>query len=124
VRDRISDAERVRKITPEAATLARHRFRARHGPQSRRRRERERRADVRAVTARDLRRLELRQRGACAYCGELRPLTLEHVIPLARGGRHAIGNLLAVCGTCNSSKSARLLVEWRYRGRGRELVAA
>lgn len=54
--------------------------------------------------------------GRCAYCG-VRPAQLEqdHVVPLSRGGRHAIGNVLPACRTCNAVKSRRLLVEWRHR---------
>lgn len=37
---------------------------------------------------------------------------MDHVIPLARGGRHGIGNVLPACQPCNSSKGARLLAEW------------
>ncbi|HEX8510460.1 MAG TPA: HNH endonuclease [Propionibacteriaceae bacterium] len=56
-----------------------------------------------------------RAQGCCAYCGECRPLTMDHVVPLARGGRHAIGNLAPACETCNKRKGSMLLVEWRYR---------
>lgn len=69
--------------------------------------------DSRVVTERDWLRLCARYDGRCAYCGGAGPLTQDHVIPLRRGGRHAIGNLLPACGTCNGSKGTRLLVEWR-----------
>jgi len=36
--------------------------------------------------------------------------TMDHVIPLARGGAHSISNLRPCCGRCNSRKGARL---WR-----------
>jgi 5-methylcytosine-specific restriction endonuclease McrA len=65
------------------------------------------------ITDRDLARLRDRQRGCCAYCDALAPLTVEHVVPLVRGGRHSIGNIVLACGRCNSSKGRRLLVEWR-----------
>jgi len=57
-----------------------------------------------------------RFRHECAYCGE-RPgrLTQDHVIALSRGGRHSIGNLVPSCQSCNSSKNASLIVEWRNR---------
>jgi 5-methylcytosine-specific restriction endonuclease McrA len=110
-RDR--DELAARRAAYRAANLEAHRTYARRGEW--RRRARLAAADVRTVTERDLRRLELRQAGACAYCGELRPLTLEHVVPIARGGRHAIGNLALACLSCNSSKGPRLLVEWRAR---------
>lgn len=66
------------------------------------------------VTERDIRRLLTRYDHRCAYCGT-RPerLHLDHVIPLKRGGRHSIGNLVPACQPCNSSKSARLLFPWR-----------
>lgn len=57
--------------------------------------------------------LVCRHAHACAYCGEVAPLTKDHVIPVSRGGRHAIGNILPACQSCNSSKGNRLLVEWR-----------
>lgn len=51
--------------------------------------------------------------GACAYCGSTESLTLDHVVPLARGGSHAIENLVAACRTCNSRKGARDELEFR-----------
>lgn len=68
------------------------------------------------ISDRDWRRLVQRYDGRCAYCG-VRPkvLHLDHVIPLKRGGRDAIGNALPACPSCNFSKNASLLVEWRYR---------
>lgn len=48
---------------------------------------------------------------ACTYCGQPGS-TLDHVVPLARGGRHSIENLTVACVSCNSSKGAKLLEEW------------
>lgn len=69
------------------------------------------------VSARDWRRLVNRFNGCCAYCNQVaRPVHMDHVIPLARGGRHAIGNVLPACGRCNKSKHVMLLAVWRrYR---------
>lgn len=66
------------------------------------------------VPLREWLRLVNRHGGRCAYCG-LRPevLHMDHVVPLARGGRHAIGNVLPACPPCNQTKASRLLVEWR-----------
>jgi len=72
-------------------------------------------ADVRTVSERDWHRLCERYRWSCAMCGERRKLTVEHIIPLSRGGRHSIGNLLPLCSSCNSSKLNNLLIEWRKR---------
>lgn len=54
--------------------------------------------------------------GECAYCH--RPseiLEMDHVIPLSRGGRHALANIVPACPSCNRTKSSLLLVEWRAR---------
>lgn len=42
---------------------------------------------------------------------------MDHVVPLSRGGRHSIGNILPACESCNLSKHASYLVEWRRRQR-------
>ena len=47
------------------------------------------------------------QRGICAYCGNRVPpkgLTMDHVVPVARGGRSARGNVVAACKECNTRK--------------------
>jgi len=51
----------------------------------------------------------------CFYCGETENITMEHLIPLSRGGRHSIGNLAPMCESCNKSKNDKLLVEWKSR---------
>jgi 5-methylcytosine-specific restriction endonuclease McrA len=70
------------------------------------------------VTSEDWRRLCVRYRSCCAYCGKhCLSLTQDHVVPLSRGGRHSIGNIVPACRSCNSSKHARLLIEWRHSAR-------
>lgn len=82
---------------------------------------RKRRAIKRACTvflvlSRDRRRMIHRYRGMCAYC-KVRPWShWDHVIPLSRGGTESIGNLLPACGSCNPSKKARYIMEWRLPG--------
>ena len=49
----------------------------------------------------------------CAECGAKDRQSLDHRIPLSRGGRHSIGNLMTLCQPCNASKHARFLTEWR-----------
>ena len=46
-------------------------------------------------------------RGVCAYCGNRFPasqLTMDHVVPVARGGRSVRGNVVASCKDCNNKK--------------------
>ena len=55
-----------------------------------------------------------RQQRSCFYCAG--PCeSVDHVIPIARGGTNFEGNLVPCCRTCNSSKGKKLLVEWRLR---------
>ncbi len=45
--------------------------------------------------------------GLCEYCGlKFRPqeLTMDHVVPLARGGKSTKGNIVASCKECNNKK--------------------
>ncbi|OLC18376.1 MAG: HNH endonuclease [Deltaproteobacteria bacterium 13_1_40CM_68_24] len=47
------------------------------------------------------------QRGICGYCGKMVPprsLTMDHLVPVARGGRSARGNVVAACKECNNRK--------------------
>jgi len=51
---------------------------------------------------------ELLRRGICHYCGKKFPaseLTLDHIVPVARGGRSTRGNLVVCCLECNRTKS-------------------
>lgn len=45
----------------------------------------------------------------CLCCGAKRPLTSDHVVPLARGGQHSIDNLQPLCQTCNPAKQANII---------------
>ncbi|MFO8048902.1 MAG: HNH endonuclease [Desulfosudaceae bacterium] len=54
-------------------------------------------------------------KGRCYYCGRPFPpdqLTMDHVVPLARGGKTTKGNVVPACKTCNTEKKQRLPVEW------------
>ncbi len=42
------------------------------------------------------------------------PETMEHLIPLSRGGDHTVGNLAPACTRCNSQKTDRTLEEWHH----------
>lgn len=53
--------------------------------------------------------------GVCHYCGRKFPpstLTMDHVVPLARGGRSVKENLVPCCKECNNKKKNMLTVEW------------
>lgn len=52
----------------------------------------------------------------CFYCGKKlgKNKTLDHIIPVSRGGDNSIKNLVACCEDCNYSKGALTLGEWKY----------
>ncbi len=53
--------------------------------------------------------------GICYYCRRHvgpRALTMDHIVPLGRGGRSVRGNVVPACKECNTRKKARLPVEW------------
>ena len=50
-------------------------------------------------------------------CGETYP-TLDHVIPLSRGGEHTRGNVRLACMGCNRRKSARVAHEAKQQTAG------
>ncbi len=47
------------------------------------------------------------QKGICHYCGGKFPpeeLTMDHIVPVVRGGRSIKGNIVACCKQCNNDK--------------------
>ena len=53
--------------------------------------------------------------GICYYCGGVfKPgdLTMDHIVPLARGGRSSKDNIVACCKDCNTRKKTLLPIEW------------
>jgi 5-methylcytosine-specific restriction endonuclease McrA len=57
--------------------------------------------------------------GHCVYCG--RPFgknvwrEIDHIIPVSRGGKNNIENLIVCCQNCNARKSTSTLDEFRER---------
>ena len=53
--------------------------------------------------------------GRCHYCRRdvgARHLTLDHVVPLIRGGKSVRGNVVPACKDCNTAKKSLLPWEW------------
>ncbi|MCL5025070.1 MAG: HNH endonuclease [Chloroflexi bacterium] len=58
----------------------------------------------------------IRDRHTCQYCGiRTRDLTIDHVIPRHRGGKHEWENLVSACRLCNHRKGGRSLEETHMR---------
>ena len=54
--------------------------------------------------------------GLCHYCGQQfspKELTLDHIVPVGRGGRSTKGNCVPACKECNNKKKHLLPVEWQ-----------
>jgi len=57
-----------------------------------------------------------RSTGICYYCGgKFKPaeLTMDHLIPVTRGGKSVQGNLVPACKECNNKKKYLLPTEWQ-----------
>jgi len=48
-----------------------------------------------------------RDKHTCQYCGSTKQLTLDHVIPRSKGGKHTWDNVVIACERCNSRKGDR-----------------
>jgi 5-methylcytosine-specific restriction endonuclease McrA len=49
----------------------------------------------------------LRDHHTCQYCQKTFPekrLTIDHVVPLSKGGRHEWNNVVTACSSCNNKK--------------------
>jgi 5-methylcytosine-specific restriction protein A len=54
-------------------------------------------------------------KGKCYYCGSATPpkaLTMDHIVPISRGGKSTRGNVVPCCKTCNTTKKQLLPMEW------------
>lgn len=103
-----------RQEKPEAERAAKKRYRQKHLEQVRAR-EREKTYARRAKTPYSPEMAEFMRmliKRPCAYCGSTKDITVDHVVPLSRGGKHQQDNLAPACFSCNSSKGARTLDEW------------
>ena len=55
-------------------------------------------------------------KGTCYYCGRLilpKELTMDHIVPIARGGKTTKGNVVPCCKECNNLKKQLLPMEWQ-----------
>lgn len=43
----------------------------------------------------------------CVYCGDTHNLTIDHIVPVSRGGKTSFENCVAACRKCNNTKGDR-----------------
>lgn len=94
--------------------LAYNRQWQRDNPEKCRKRTRRRRAQKAKVTIGEVDEAAVYElyNSHCVYCGSTENLTLDHVVPISKGGAHHQENLVISCGSCNSSKRDKPLEEW------------
>ena len=51
----------------------------------------------------------------CFKCGSNENQSLDHIVPISRGGNHSVGNIMTLCKNCNASKGNKYLVQWLYK---------
>lgn len=55
-------------------------------------------------------------KGVCHYCGKKVPpeeITMDHVVPLALGGKSEKTNIVPCCKDCNTKKKDSMAFEWQ-----------
>lgn len=111
---RQSDFERLALAQGEALTHREHRYRG--GPPSLRLRRLQAAHEVRARKANvswdfvDLRIVYKKSKGLCGICAQPvdeATFTIDHIVPMSKGGAHLIENLQAAHRSCNSRKGNR-----------------
>jgi 5-methylcytosine-specific restriction endonuclease McrA len=54
--------------------------------------------------------------GCCAYCGAIgTSLQKDCVLPISRGGRYVVDNVVPSCRSCNTSKCNAEVTSWMRR---------
>lgn len=97
-----------KKANPEAvkASSARYQKNNPHIGQLATQRRRARKAGAEGLyTQADVVRIFKAQKGRCAACGDRKKLTVDHIVPLNKGGSNWPSNLQGLCLSCNCSKS-------------------
>ena len=55
------------------------------------------------------------QATSCYYCQtplDAKTVTMDHIVPISRGGRSTKGNVVPCCKNCNNKKKQLTPVEW------------
>ena len=61
----------------------------------------------------------IRDKHTCQYCGAKDKLTIDHVVPVARGGKSEFSNCVTACFNCNNRKGHKEMREVGMRLRKR-----
>jgi 5-methylcytosine-specific restriction endonuclease McrA len=58
--------------------------------------------------------------GKCVYCGSSVKMSMDHFVPLSKGGSHCHGNIVPSCMNCNSNKRENDPMDWVVKNFGRD----
>ena len=53
----------------------------------------------------------------CVYCGSTEKLTIDHIIPINKGGNQDFKNLIRACKSCNASKNDSFFIDWYIKSK-------
>lgn len=94
--------DRVREYKRKYRTANRDKIRAANNA----RKALHRGVEVNDLTAQQWTEIRALFKQRCAYCNcKPRVLTMDHVVPLIKGGHHTAANIVPACQTCNSRKN-------------------
>lgn len=60
------------------------------------------------LTAQEWLEIQVKQNYKCVYCGEVKPLHRDHIIPISKGGNNTKSNIQGLCQQCNSKKADKI----------------
>jgi len=70
-----------------------------------RRRAQQSQAGKNTLTSTQWRSIKEHYRYTCVYCGRrMKRLTMDHILPLSKGGEHTFTNIVPACKACNRKK--------------------
>jgi 5-methylcytosine-specific restriction endonuclease McrA len=73
-----------------------------------RRRTRKKNNGNNTLTAAEIRRV-FKEITCCIYCGAEGNLTLDHIVPISKGGQNCLENVTVACMACNLAKSDKII---------------
>lgn len=68
-----------------------------------------RREATKVISKRKIRTWLFNRDGFCLCCGSNESLTVDHIVPVSRGGKNSLSNFQTLCRSCNSRKGTKYI---------------